>query len=95
MTDLLKIEVLGQESGWQKETDIQTFSNHNILKFHENEGEGSCNKFPSQTYFHFQEERFPLKSQKLRKINKVPTKVLDAPALYDDFYLRVNVLDAN
>lgn len=33
----------------------------------------------------------PLKSQKLRKINKVPIKVLDAPALYDDFYL--NLID--
>ena len=31
------------------------------------------------------------KKQKERKISKIPTKVLDAPALYDDFYL--NLID--
>ena len=30
-------------------------------------------------------------SQKVRKINKMPSKVLDAPALQDDFYL--NLID--
>lgn len=30
-----------------------------------------------------------MRTQKYRKINKIPTKVLDAPALYDDFYLNL------
>ena len=34
VADLLKMEVLGQNISWQKETEIQSFSNNNILKFH-------------------------------------------------------------
>lgn len=89
VTDLLKMEVLGQDCQWQKEGGIQSFSNRNILKFHENESPTQISQFPSHTYFHFEDEVLPLRSQKLRKINKVPTKVLDAPALYDDFYLNL------
>lgn len=36
VTDLLKMEVLGQNCKWQKDTEIQSFSNNNLLKFHEN-----------------------------------------------------------
>ena len=37
----------------------------------------------------FPEEHLPIKKNKDRKINKIPTKVLDAPAIYDDFYLNL------
>ena len=38
----------------------------------------------------FQRNTYPPRIKE-RKINKMPTKVLDAPALYDDFYL--NLID--
>lgn len=53
------------------------------------EDENKSHRFPSQNCFNFQEENLPTKAQKSRKINKVPVKVLDAPALYDDFYLNL------
>jgi cell division cycle 20-like protein 1 (cofactor of APC complex) len=34
-------------------------------------------------------------SSKLRKVNKIPCKVLDAPALQDDFYLNLIDWSAN
>jgi len=63
-------------------------SSYNVLKFH--------NRLPTRSPFSlaplagFQEEDLlsaPYKQQ--RKIAKVPFKVLDAPALQDDFYLNL------
>lgn len=84
------MEVLGEGRYYNKDSDIRCFHNSNILKFQDHEHENkSRGGFPSQGYFNFEEENLPIKSQKSRKINKVPIKVLDAPALYDDFYLNL------
>jgi len=64
---------------------LKPFRNNNILRF------GSENNCKSN-----ENEQNPLgitnsKYQKVRKVSKVPCKVLDAPALQDDFYL--NLID--
>lgn len=81
--------MLGSGRFNNKDSDIKYFVNSNLLKFQEHEIENKTQRFPSQNYFSFEEGSLPVKSQKTRKINKVPVKVLDAPALYDDFYLNL------
>lgn len=89
VVDFYKSEVLGEARQNMKDNDIKYFVNSNLLKFQEHEGENKSQRFASQSYFHFDEGNLPSRSQKCRKINKVPIKVLDAPALYDDFYLNL------
>lgn len=89
MVDVFKMEILGEARKNNKDNVIQCFVNSNLLKFHEMDDENKPGKFPSQHYFNFQDDYIPAKVQKTRKINKVPIKVLDAPALYDDFYLNL------
>lgn len=89
VVDIFKMEVLGEGRKNNKDNDIQCFVNSNLLKFNEMEDENKPGRFPSQNCFHFQDDYIPTKVQKARKINKVPIKVLDAPALYDDFYLNL------
>lgn len=80
---------MGKEKRLNKEDEIQSFSSSNFLKFHDEREEKE--QFPSKGFINLEEKNFPLKTHKLRKINRVPTKVLDAPSLYDDFYL--NLID--
>ena len=89
VADMFKMEVLGEGTHNNKDSEIQSFSNSNLLKFHEDEKDDESVNFSSKGYIHFEEENFPAKTQQSRKINKLPTKVLDAPALYDDFYLNL------
>jgi cell division cycle 20-like protein 1 (cofactor of APC complex) len=91
VVDVYKAEVLGEGRRNCKDTDIQCFINSNLLKFHESEEENKSNRFPSQNCCNYQEESIPSKTKDARKISKVPAKVLDAPQLYDDFYL--NLID--
>ena len=57
----------------------------------ENKNENDYAHLFSKGILNFPENHLPVKKIKERKISKVPTKVLDAPALYDDFYL--NLID--
>ena len=86
---MFEFEVLGKDIQQNKEDEIQSFSSSNFLKFGEEEDKNKIEQFPSSKLISLEEKKLPLKKQKLRKINKIPTKVLDAPALYDDFYLNL------
>ena len=86
ITEIYNEEVLG---GRNKEAstdeELRPFKNANILRFGVRQSSKPCEK-----------EAHPLgigqsSVQRVRKVNKVPCKVLDAPALQDDFYL--NLID--
>jgi WD40 repeat protein len=62
------------------------FRNKNILRFGERKGKRS-----QEDYEHPLGVLKNAQYQRVRKISKMPCKVLDAPALQDDFYL--NLID--
>ncbi len=68
------------------------FQNNNILKYTSRSvlADSSIYTVPKKNRLEFAEELVSSTSKK-RKINKVPCKVLDAPALQDDYYL--NLMD--
>lgn len=74
--------------------DITSFSNSNIFKYtqkDENTSQRELNRLFSSSLIQIPEEVKIKKAKKERRINKVPAKVLDAPGLYDDYYL--NLID--
>ena len=69
------------------ENDIESFKNKNLLKFKlENNNPKSDFNFSSSSF-----NELSSNYSKGRRVNKNPCKVLDAPALSDDFYL--NLID--
>lgn len=74
------------------EFGMKTFKNNNSLKYRQssNAKEESYNK-KSIACLEINDDISQTANQKTRKIAKLPAKVLDAPALQDDFYL--NLID--
>ena len=68
------------------ENDIFSFKNKNILKFRLNNINSKLKVISDASISELNNNY-----SKNRRINKVPCKVLDAPALSDDFYL--NLID--
>ena len=78
------------------DTPISHFQNNNTLKYHNNSTTTSesfgQNGTTQETHEEFDFTNQLVESIKMRrKLNKMPFKVLDAPALQDDFYL--NLID--
>lgn len=74
----------GISSGYNK--------NLNVLKFGHQQPRSilqSANPFSLSPFGGFDEDELMLSCKSQRKISKVPFKVLDAPALQDDFYLNL------
>ena len=79
------------DSNKAEERPIETFQNNNILKY--SETQEMIPEPPLMTKnssLDFAEDLVENANSR-RKINKLPCKVLDAPALQDDFYL--NLID--
>lgn len=85
ITEIFCEEILGGRARASEE-ELLPFKNSNILRY----GNKRASKPESDLTnpFHISSTTQYLK---VRKINKVPCKVLDAPALQDDFYL--NLID--
>lgn len=71
---------------------FEVFQNNNILKYTSRSilADSSIYAVPKNTRLEFADDLATTTSKK-RKISKVPCKVLDAPALQDDYYL--NLMD--
>ena len=54
VVDVYKTEILGENNKNAIDNEIQSFTNSNLLKFHELEDENKSHRFPSQGYFNFQ-----------------------------------------
>ena len=79
------------ESNKNKERSIEVFQNNNILKYTQNpELMQDPPLMSKNSSLEFTEELVGSANNR-RKINKLPSKVLDAPALQDDYYL--NLID--
>ncbi|KRX08232.1 WD40-repeat-containing domain [Pseudocohnilembus persalinus] len=94
ISDLYKDHILNCRIQ-QKIEQNYTFKNANLMKFNHqmdtilDQENNIINK--QQTALFEKSEIFENFNQKGKKINKIPYKVLDAPALQDDFYL--NLID--
>lgn len=88
INSFLKSEILGLSEG--RTQNKVSFQNNNMFKY--NEGVKPFDPLNILENFERASSIFvPKKKQSCRKIPKLPYKVLDAPALQDDFYL--NLLD--
>ena len=54
MVDMFKMEVLGEGAHRNKDGEIQSFSNSNLLKFHDDEKDDESVNFSSKGYIHFE-----------------------------------------
>ena len=83
MTDAMAIE---------PDRGIEVFQNNNILKYANKNVLGNMDlpALSKKSSLEFADELVS-NSNKKRKIGKLPCKVLDAPALQDDYYL--NLID--
>ena len=84
---------MSQSTHSSKDKLIETFENYNILKYSHKSTPTSNTELPyftNNTSLQFTNQ-INNNSVKKRKINKLPCKVLDAPALQDDYYL--NLID--
>lgn len=78
-------------SSKNKESFVETFENNNILRYSQ-KGTQSLNDSAQYKNSSLElAEEISVGTKKRRKINKLPCKVLDAPALQDDYYL--NLID--
>lgn len=92
VSDVYKKYIMVDPSHESDDHGIQVFQNNNVLKYSNKSGIPT-QEIPSLTKnssFDFTEELVSCTNNK-RKINKLPCKVLDAPALQDDYYL--NLID--
>jgi len=85
ITEIYSKEILGGKGKFGEE-ELFPFYNGNILRFGERRGRRT-----REDYNHPLQVLKTGECQRVRKINKIPCKVLDAPALQDDFYL--NLID--
>lgn len=88
VADIYSEEILGKYMGRvdnQNENNIESYKNKNLLKYRL-ENPGKSNDFSPSSLTELSPH-----VQKPRRVNKNPVKVLDAPALSDDFYL--NLID--
>ena len=85
ITEIFCEEILGGK-GRAGEEELLPFKNSNILRYGERRASKAEADFSSP--FHISKATQYLK---VRKVSKAPCKVLDAPALQDDFYL--NLID--
>lgn len=91
LSELYKAEILKMNPP-QIENTFNPFSNNNLFKYKENiTPADSAYGLEAGMSLKVKEELFSYFIRNTRKINKVPFKVLDAPALQDDFYL--NLID--
>ena len=84
---------MSQSTHSSKDKLIETFEHYNILKYSHKSTPTSNTELPyftNNTSLQFTNQ-INNNSVKKRKINKLPCKVLDAPALQDDYYL--NLID--
>ena len=98
LAHLYKNYILGIKPSDQeiiKKDNFQRFQNKNVLVYKENMAMNplESNQYSSHNFLPFQvdEDLTTAYLRNYRKISKVPFKVLDAPALQDDFYL--NLID--
>lgn len=82
--------ISSEGSSGSHEACLDSFRNNNILRFRQNVPREEL-PLSKKSSISFGEELSQCSSQKHRKIAKLPVKVLDAPALQDDFYL--NLID--
>lgn len=70
---------------------MESFKNNNILKYRQSNTKEQSFLTKNNDCLQINDDIHQASSQKNRKIAKLPSKVLDAPALQDDFYL--NLID--
>jgi cell division cycle 20-like protein 1 (cofactor of APC complex) len=92
VSDLFKKYIMSDSQKINKDKNISTFKNNNILKYSMKNISGTSEPplLTKNSSIEFTDELSTTVSKK-RKINKLPIKVLDAPALQDDYYL--NLID--
>ena len=92
LPDLYRRYVMEDCSTPPKSSNIESFENCNLLRYHP-QGTDAENeeKLREKTIALEMNKKLANFKNTNRKINKLPIKVLDAPALQDDFYL--NLLD--
>eukprot|EP00825_Cyclidium_porcatum_P035709 TRINITY_DN3748_c0_g1_i2.p1 TRINITY_DN3748_c0_g1~~TRINITY_DN3748_c0_g1_i2.p1 ORF type:complete len:473 (-),score=62.61 TRINITY_DN3748_c0_g1_i2:24-1442(-) len=89
ISQLYKSHILGL-SPQQKQLELYPFKNQNILVYKDQQQKSPLINQQSQ-FFQLDDNLQNYLFRNTRKIPKVPYKVLDAPALQDDFYL--NLID--
>lgn len=92
VSELYKKYIMNGTAKISKEKLIETYQNNNIFKYNQ-KSSNSLTESPfsaKNVSLEFTDE-ISNSTAKKRKINKLPCKVLDAPALQDDYYL--NLID--
>ncbi len=92
IANLYKTHVLGLRptSDSIKSNELDPFTNQNIFRYQENRKNSILTPL-SSSFGQINDELTNTLFKNTRKIPKIPFKVLDAPALQDDFYL--NLID--